>query len=254
MNIQLFLKRNSSTILTCVGAVGVVVTSVMAVKATPKALTLLEKAKEEKGEDLTKLEKVKIAGPAYIPSVVTGAATLACIFGAQILNKRQQAAITSAYALLNQSYKEYKNKVDEMYGEEAGENVRAVIAKDKYDELDVPRPVGGDSQLFYDFFSGRYFESTPEKVQWAEYELNRSVSVNGGASVNEFYDFLGVEELPEYDELGWSSAQIYEMYWHLWVEFEHETLDLDEDPEGYSGLECTIIHMPMEPFPGFREH
>ena len=42
-----FLKRNASTILTCVGAVGVVATSVMAVKATPKALILLEKAKGE---------------------------------------------------------------------------------------------------------------------------------------------------------------------------------------------------------------
>lgn len=254
MNIQLFLKRNSSIILTCVGAVGVVATSVMAVKATQKALTLLEKAKEEKGEDLTKLEKVKIAGPAYIPSVVTGAATITCVFGAHVLNKKKQAAITSAYALLNQSYKEYKNKVDDLYGEEAGENVRAGIAKDKYEEFDVPRPVGGDSQLFYDFFSGRYFESTPEKVQWAEYELNRSVSVNGGASVNEFYDFLGLEELPEYDEIGWSQAQIYEMHRHSWVEFEHETAVIDEETDDYSGLECTIIHMPMEPFPGFREY
>ena len=40
------------------------------VKATPKALSLLEQAKEEKGEELTKLETVKIAGPAYIPSIV----------------------------------------------------------------------------------------------------------------------------------------------------------------------------------------
>ena len=152
------------------------------------------------------------------------------------------------------SYKEYKNKVDELYGEEAGENVRAGIAKDKYEELDISPPAGENSQLFYDFFSGRYFESTPEKVQWAEYELNRSVSVNGGASVNEFYDFLGLEELPEYDELGWSADQVYEMYWHSWVEFEHETTELDDNTEGYSGLECTIIHMPMEPFPEFREY
>ena len=46
---KLFLKRNSSTILTVVGATGVIATSVMAVKATPKALTMIEKAKEEKG-------------------------------------------------------------------------------------------------------------------------------------------------------------------------------------------------------------
>ena len=66
---QLFLKRNSSTILTCVGAVGVIATTVTAVKSTPKALALLDHAKEEKGEDLTKLARVKIAGPAYIPSI-----------------------------------------------------------------------------------------------------------------------------------------------------------------------------------------
>lgn len=246
MSIQTFFKRNASTILTCVGAIGVVTTSVMAVKATPKAMRLLEAAKEEKGEDLTKFEKVKVAGPVYIPAVVTGAATITCIFSAQILNKRQQAALTSAYALLNQSYKEYKDKVDELYGEDAGEKVREGIAKDKYGEANIETHEG--KQLFFDFFSGRYFESTLEHVQWAEYELNRSVAVNGGASVNEFYDFLGLEELPEYDEIGWSSAQMYEMYWHSWVEFEHQDTPVDE------GLTCTIINMPLEPFPGYLDY
>ena len=47
---KLFVKRNASTILTSVGGVGVVATSVMAVKATPKAIALLEQAKEEKQE------------------------------------------------------------------------------------------------------------------------------------------------------------------------------------------------------------
>ena len=44
----LFIKKNSSTILTCVGAVGVVATAVTSVKATPKALSMLEQAREEK--------------------------------------------------------------------------------------------------------------------------------------------------------------------------------------------------------------
>lgn len=253
MNIKQFFKRNSSTILTCVGAVGVVATSITAVKATPKAMALLEHAKEEKGEELTALEKVRVAGPAYIPTVITGAATITCIFGAHILNKRQQAALTSAYALLNQSYKEYKNKVDEVYGEEAGKKVREEIAKDKYEEAPI-KPVRDDKQLFFDFFSGRYFESTPENVQWAEYELNRLISIHGGASLNNFYDFLGLEELPGYDEIGWSAAQIYEIYWHAWVEFEHETIILDDDHEDQNGLECIIIHMPMEPSPDYLEY
>ena len=145
---QLFLRRNSATILTCVGAVGVVATSVMAVKATPKALILLDEAKEEKGEELTKLETVKIAGPAYIPSVVLGVSTLACIFGANVLNKRGQASIMSAYALADNSYKEYRKKVDELYGKEAGEQVRAEIVKDKYEDAEIE--VSDGKRRYYD--------------------------------------------------------------------------------------------------------
>ncbi len=110
MDVQTFIKRNAQTILTCLGATGVIVTAVMAVKGTPKALTLLENAKEEKGEELTKLEKFKIAGPVYIPAVITGAATIACIFGSNVISKNQQATLMSAYALLDNSYKEYKKK------------------------------------------------------------------------------------------------------------------------------------------------
>ena len=108
---SLYARRNAPTILTCAGGIGVVATSVMAVKATPKALQLLEEAKAEKGDDLTKLEVVVVAGPAYIPAMVTGAATIACIFGANVLNQCQQASLASAYALIDNSYKEYKKKV-----------------------------------------------------------------------------------------------------------------------------------------------
>ncbi len=48
MNISTFLKKNAGTILTCIGAVGVVATAVMSAKATPKAIELLEKAEAEK--------------------------------------------------------------------------------------------------------------------------------------------------------------------------------------------------------------
>ena len=108
---KVFLKSNSSTILTCIGGVGVVATVVTAVKATPKAMALIEEAKEEKGDDLTKVETVITAAPAYITTAVLGVSTLVCIFGANALNRRQQAALTSAYALLDNSYKEFKAKV-----------------------------------------------------------------------------------------------------------------------------------------------
>ena len=246
-----FLRRNSSTILTCVGAVGVVATTVMAVKATPKVLTLLEVAKEEKGEDLTKFEVVKVAAPAYIPAVISGAATIACIVGANVINKRQQATLMSAYALLDNSYKEYKKKVDELYGEEAGKKVREEIAKDKYTGDVVIRD--DSKELFYDFYSGRYFQSTKEAVMWAEYETNRALFVHGAVGLNEFYDFLGLEPLPEYDNIGWACGMMEDTYWHPWIEFDHDEMEIDADSEGHAGLECTVINMPLDPFIDYLE-
>lgn len=118
MNARLFAKRNASTVLTCLGGVGVVATTVLAVKATQKALQLIEEEKQKKGEELSKWEVVKTVGPKYIPTVLMGVSTLACIFGSNILSKHQQASLISAYALLDESYKKYRRKVIELYGEE----------------------------------------------------------------------------------------------------------------------------------------
>ena len=252
MDVRLFIKRNAPTILTCLGAVGVVATAVMAVKETPKALTLLENAKEEKGEELTKFEKVKVAGPVYIPSVLTGAATIACIFGSNVISKNQQATIMSAYALLDNSYKEYKKKTDELYGEEAGKQIRGEIAKDKYTGDEVS--LDDDKELFYDFYSGRYFESTKQEVLWAQYETNRSMFVNYSVGVNEYYELLGLEPLPEYEMLGWTCGQIEEMYWHPWIEFDNEETVIEPDSEYNEGMKCTIIHMPFKPFIDYLEY
>lgn len=56
MNIRLFLKRNSTNILTCIGCMGMVATTISAIKATSKTIKLIEKAEERKGETLTPLE------------------------------------------------------------------------------------------------------------------------------------------------------------------------------------------------------
>lgn len=243
---MIFLKRHASTILTCAGGAGVITTSVMAVKATPKALALLENAKEEKGEDLTKLETIKIAGPAYIPSVIIGASTIACIFGANALNKRQQAALMSVYALLDSSYKNYKNKVLELYGEDANQRVKEEIAKDKYDE--DPQEVEDGKQLFYDDYSQRYFESTTEDVLRAENELNRMLAMEYGVCLNKFYELLGIERTDYGDYLGWFSGELVEAYWYSWIDFHHTKVVMED------GLECTIITMGMEPTFGFEDY
>lgn len=230
---KLFLRRNSPTILTFLGAAGVVATSIAAAKATPKAMALLEKTKEEKGEELTKLEIVKVAGPAYIPAVAIGASTIACIFGANALNKKTQASIMSAYALLDTSYKQYKSKVKELYGENSDRNVKKEIAKDKFKDNDIH--INNKKILFFDFYSLRYFESTERLVLKAENRVNELLKLYGRASLNDFYESLGMP----------TAYTGYELWWNVQkcpsVEFTHDITTMDD------GLECCVISMSVEP-------
>lgn len=244
--VKLFIKKNAPTILTYAGGVGVVATSVMAVKATPKALTLLEEAKEQKGEELTKTEAIVVAGKVYIPTALVGIGTLACIFGANALNKRQQAALVSAYALLDSSYKEYKAKVKEVHGEEGHGAVVQEIAKDKYEEDKLE--VDDENQLFFDEFSGRYFESTMEKVRNAQYQLNRELFMKSYATLNEWYDFVGMIPHEVGDLYGWTPAGNQEKSWQEWIDFNVMQTFIDDD------LECYIVSFYQEPYLNFESY
>lgn len=124
------LYRSSPTILTVVASIGVVTTTITAVRATPKAIKMLKEAESEKGENLTKLEIIRAAGPTYIPSVLLGVSTIACIFGANTLNQKKQASLMSAYAMLNESYKQYRKAAKTVYGEDADDKIHAEMAKD----------------------------------------------------------------------------------------------------------------------------
>ena len=243
-----FVKRNGSTILTCLGGAGVIATTVTAVRATPKAVRLLQQAELEKNDELTTFEIVKVAGPSYIPSVLIGAGTLACIFGANILNKRQQAALMSAYALLDNTYKEYQKKVEELYGEGSDREIKNEIAKDHYDEEEFDDEYEDDKELFYDEYSKRYFRSTLADVFEAEYELNHVIAQDVGAFLNDFYDLLGLDEVDYGNYMGWSTFELVETYWYAWVEFEHTKVKMDD------GMECTIITILTEPTFDFENY
>lgn len=232
-----FFKRNTSTLLTIVGGAGVIGTAVMAAKDTPKALKLLEDAKCEKGEELTNIEKIKAAAPAYIPTALTAVSTIACIFSANMFNKRSQAALLSAYTLLDSTYKEYRAKTKELYGEESDKNITKEIVKDKYEEHEID----DGKQLFFDYYSMRYFESTMEEVLKAEMEINRLLQERMYVDINTFYDLLGLEPINLNDEIGWSieAGAVWDGY--SWIEFEHETVEMGD------GMECCIITMKSNP-------
>lgn len=240
-----FLNRHSSTLLTITGAAGVIGTTVMAVKATPKALQLIEEAKEEKGEDLTKFEVVKKTAPVYLPSVLVGASTIACIFGANILNQRKQAALMSAYALLDNSYKEYTGKTKELYGEQADIDIRDEIVKDKYLDYECETEKEGDTKLFYEDTYGGYFEATDADVLKAEMEVNRLLAFRGYVSINEYFTLLGIKDKYFDYPLGWSCDTIEQEQTEYWLDFSHRKVTLED------GMECTIVSPHLNPLPDF---
>ena len=255
VNVQLFWKRHASTILTVAGGVGVIATTVTAIKATPKALEALEEAKENKGEELTQFEQIKIAGPKYIPTVLIGASTIACIFGANVLNKRHQAALVSAYTLIDSSFKEYKQKLKELYGEETHNNIIDALAIEGAKEVGITagslgaltcltdEEACGEPVLFYEEFSGRYFESTIEQVIAAVYHFNRNFVLRGYSTLNELYYFLGLEPTDYGSELGWAVEDgLY------WVDFNNRKALINDE------LECYILETPWEPSADFKEY
>ncbi len=252
-----FVKRHGSTILTCLAAAGTIGTAILVGVETPKALKLIEDAQYEKGEPLTTVEKVKVAAPVYIPAIVMGASTVACIFGANVLGHRETAAMASAYALVNSSYNEYRNKLRELYGEETDARIKEEILKDKYNAHPAPIYAPGlmgnsndlasecdkkERVLFYDDLSGRYFESTLLDVFSAEYHLNRNFTLGGVANPNNFYEFLGIPTTEFGEAIGWTAADGY-----YWLDFDHKRVVMDD------GLECYIIYCAFSPEEGYLD-
>lgn len=249
MNARLFIKRNSATILSFMAIAGVVATAVTTAKATPKAITALENGRKTKGEELTTVEKAKTAIPIYIPSIITGAATIMCILGSNVLNQHSQASITSAYALTNQAYQDYRQKVREMYGEETDHKIIEAIAVDKAEHMHITASYlsgdcdtslednNGNQVLWYDKYSKRFFEASLEQVLTAEYHVNRNYILRGYNVLNELYDFLGLEPTDFGSEMGWAPTDEGE----YWIEFNHRKAQLDDGTVFY------ILEMPFEP-------
>ena len=223
--IQKVLTRKSPEILTGIGIAGVITTTVLAVKVTPKALQLIDEAERKKavawnnenpdydnGADrikLTKTETVKAAWKPYIPVVVTGVCSVACIIGANSVHLKRNAALATAYQLSTTAFNEYKEKVVETIGEKKEKIVRQNIAKDKVEKNPVSKTevfvTGNGTSLFYDPLSGRYFESDMNKVEKAVNNLNWSMN-NGNEpyiSLTQLYDELGLSHTGVSDEIGW---------------------------------------------------
>lgn len=233
------LKKLLPSVMTGIAVVGIISTAILTANETPKACALIAEAEKRKGESLTAWEKTKTAAPCYIPAIIVGALTIACIVEANILNEKQKAAYVSAYSALSSAYAQYKNKVNELHGENADYLVRDKIIKEKAEASDL---YSSDEKLtFYEEHLGEFFELSKEEVLMAEYHLNRNFILRGYTTLNEFYEFLGLPKTKAGDALGWSCDAGCAFYGYSWIDFNHEKHTLDD------GMEYYTITFPFPP-------
>ena len=202
-----YLSKHSPEILTGIGVTGMITSTVLAVSATPKALQLLEEAKN--GDEKLPIKTViKVAWKPYIPAVITGVLSASCIIGASSINTKRNAALATAYGISERALLRYRDKVIETIGEKKEKEIREKIAQDDVDNNPVRNaqviitPKG--NTLCKDSISGRYFKSDIDTIKKAVNELNRQVISQNYISLNEFYGLIGLDSIKNGDRLGWN--------------------------------------------------
>lgn len=227
------MAKNAPTILTITGITAMTSSTYWAVKATPKALALKEKAEVEKNKKagtfkgdkvndwiaLTKVEIVQTCWRCYAPAFITGVLGAACLIGANSMNLRKNAALAAAYALSETNFKEYREKTLEEVGEKKEEKIRNAVAEEKITKNPVNTSTvletGNGDTLCYDAICGRYFKSSIEKLKSALNELNMELVQDGYVSLNQYYNLIGLPDGMLGDDLGWS------------INDNHSTVQLD---------------------------
>ena len=211
-NIRLSISKHSPEILTGIGIAGMITTTVLAVKATPKAIKIIDELKrerlEEGLEEPTKVDYVKSTWQCYIPSAVTGVASIACLIGASSVSARRNAALMTAYKLSETAISEYKSKVVETIGEKKEKAIRDKVAEDRVKSDPVTKKevfiTNKGKTLCYDYQSGRYFESDIDEVKKVENKLNKRMLNEMYVSLNDFYEELGLEPSDIGSKMGWN--------------------------------------------------
>ena len=214
-SVERVLTKYSPGILTGIGIAGMIGATFMAVKATPKALYLIETKKEESEvEELTTVETIKTCWKCYIPATLTTVLSAACLIGASTVSAKRNAALATAYSISEAALREYQEKVVEVIGEKKEKAVRDAVAKDQIERDPVTKSEvviidSNSNTLCYEPLSGRYFKSTIDKIKKAEIKLDRQMIQEMYVSLNDFYWEIGLDETDLGDKMGWNLSKGY---------------------------------------------
>lgn len=246
------VKKHSPAILVVAGVVGVVTSAVMACKATTKAGTIvedhnkklevihdcMETGKCPTGEYTDKDGKKDLTiaytqtglqfAKLYGPSVLLGTVSIVSILASHRILNQRNAALASAYAIVDKGFKNYRKNVKDRFGErvdyELKHNIKAQEIKtieidengnqvEKTKTVDVIDNVTAEN-LKYSDFAKVFDETNPNWTKDPEYNLtflkmvqaqaNEKLQRKGYLFLNEVYKSLGFEETKAGQVVGWT--------------------------------------------------
>ena len=239
------IKKHSPEILLVTGVVGTVASAVMACVATTKASEIVENSKkkietihavaenpeyadEYTSEDMKKDLTIAYAQTAldfvklYGPSVLLGAASITCIFASHNIVHKRNAALSAAYAAVDSSFKEYKNRVIERFGEDLDRELTYNIKAKEVEEIVVNEdgtesvvkktvdvvegPVLSEYALCFDETCinwSRNAEDNKFFLMQVQAMLNDRLKTHHIVTLNELREAIGLPLTPKGAILGW---------------------------------------------------
>ena len=242
---EMKVRKYSPEILAGVGVVGVIASTVMACKATTKLNDILAESKEQleqiktvavdpayadkyteddakKDTTITYVQTgVKVA-KLYAPSVILCTSSLGCLLASNNILRKRNAALSAAYMTVDKSFKEYRRRVAERFGDEVEKEIRYNIKAKEITTVDeegneVKETVkvieGADNPTTYSDYARFFDESCPAWQNDPEYNLtflraqqqyaNDLLKAQGRLFLNDVYKMLGIDITKAGQVVGW---------------------------------------------------
>lgn len=268
------LKKHSPEILVMAGIAGTVVSAVLACKATTKVAEILDETKgtldtihegmetgaingqEYTTEDGKKDTVVVYAqtgmklAKLYAPAIILGTLSITSILASNNILRKRNVALGAAYAAIDKSFKEYRGRVIERFGEQVDTELKYGIKAKKFEEIEVDSETGkekkvkktvmvadpnlqSDYAVYFDSKS-RNYETNPDynrmflKAQQAF--ANDKLQTRGHLFLNEVLDDLDLPRTPAGQIVGWTKDGPDGYVNFRIVEVERETEDGRHEP------------------------
>lgn len=245
------VKKYAPIALSVLAGVGTVVTVVEAVQEVPEAKKLLEEATEEKGDELTIIEKAKIITPACKKTLIFGTAALACGGGSTAIMWRRTKDLTAALNREHHLLQRYTEAVTATAGLEGTNLVSKYMAEQDRCKIPDDNPDEDGKILVYDEYTQGWFRASESDIYWAFYYSLGAFTEHYECKMSTLYNSMGCKLPKQFDKYGWAYDEDWEEEWQesaSTIEFylsDKKTLD--------DGLEYYVLYYGKPPrfYPDF---